>query len=188
MVGPCFWLAASKPKCLLPAVGLAIDPWKWQWRSAAILVVLIITGYGLGFSVVDCFPIYTILEEEKSWDAYYKGSKISSVCSRSQQATTQINVFNALASLLFGNLVLTEPYIQTEPFQVSLLSIHEQTPTHVHRQSGGLRDAANSCCSLCSVIRSRSRDVCWNREAYFQKHLTCSLTCCFQHSNSVGLD
>lgn len=66
MVGPCFWLAARKPKCLLPAAA-AVDPWKRQWRSVAILVVLIITGYGLGFSVVDFLPhLYNLRRRKKS--------------------------------------------------------------------------------------------------------------------------
>lgn len=28
------------PKCLLLAVGLAVDPWKWRSRIAAILVLI----------------------------------------------------------------------------------------------------------------------------------------------------
>lgn len=41
------WTAASNPKLLWLAVGLAVDPWKWRWRIAALLVLVGITSLGL---------------------------------------------------------------------------------------------------------------------------------------------
>lgn len=44
LYGP--WTAASNPKLLRLAVGLAVDPWKWCWRIAAALVPIGIPSFG----------------------------------------------------------------------------------------------------------------------------------------------
>lgn len=132
------WTTASNPKLLRLADGLAVDPWKWRWRIAAISVLVGIASLGL--------PAVDFLVISVGWgsDAGKSGTLFTSLMFSGRVEVSVVRFKSTPPSSVYVATSETERRRQTGSHRRRRAGITGVSPQSDHKQKrrcGGRQEA-----------------------------------------------